>query len=85
MAGFAMDYENSPYTITAHHGTTWYNVVVHDTGGLAPTVFVYDQTILTEKQMAQEVTVNAAALSGSLTASGHAVVPGIYFDTGKPR
>src|ERR1035441_2984980 len=39
-AGFIMDYESSPYLITAHHGTTWYYLVVHDTGGSAPTVFI---------------------------------------------
>jgi len=82
-AGFTMDFEYSPRVITAHHGTTWYNLVVHGTGGSVDTVFLYDQTIVTEQQMTQEVTANAGALSGSLTTSGHAVVPGIYFDTGK--
>ncbi|HEV2349812.1 MAG TPA: OmpA family protein [Terriglobia bacterium] len=82
-AGFTMDFENSPRIITAHHATTWYNLVVHGMGGPVDPVFIYDQTIITEQQMTQEVTANAAAMSGSLTSSGHAVVPGIYFDTGK--
>lgn len=83
MAGFVLDYERSPYIITAHHGTTWYYMLEHDTGGAAPTVYMYDETFVTEKQMVQEVTANAAMLSSELTASGHATVPGIYFDTGK--
>jgi outer membrane protein OmpA-like peptidoglycan-associated protein len=82
-AGFILDYENSPYRITAHHGTTWFHLLVHDTGGNAPTVFIYEETFVTEKQMTQEVTANAATLSSELTASGHTIVPGIYFDTGK--
>jgi hypothetical protein len=61
-AGFILDYENSPYRITAHHGTTWFHLLVHDTGGNAPTVFIYDETFVTEKQMTQEVTANAATL-----------------------
>jgi len=82
-AGFIIDHEESPHFITAHHGTTWYYFLDHDTGGLAPTVSVYDQTFVTEKQMVQEVTANAATLSSELTASGRTIVPGIYFDTGK--
>ena len=76
MAGFTIDYESPANLITAHHGNTWYYLALHNTGG-------YEQKIMTEQQMTQEVTANAGALSGSLTASGHAVVPGIYFDTGK--
>jgi len=33
--------------------------------------------------MTQEITANAATLSSELTATGHTIVPGIYFDTGK--
>lgn len=77
MAGFTMDYENvGGGLITAHRGNIWYYLGMHNTGG-------YEQEIMTEQQMTQEVTANAGALSGSLTSSGHAVVPGIYFDTGK--
>ena len=80
-AGFILDYEASPYIITAHHGTTWFYLKVHE--GNNGMVFIYDETFVTEKQMTQEVTANAATLSSELTASGHTIVPGIYFDTGK--
>jgi len=80
-AGFILDYEASPYTITAHHGTTWFTLKVHE--GNNGMVFIYDETFITEKQMTQEVTANAATLSSELTATGHTIVPGIYFDTGK--
>jgi outer membrane protein OmpA-like peptidoglycan-associated protein len=80
-AGFILDYEASPYRITAHHGTTWFHLLVHE--GNNGMVFIYDETFVTEKQMTQEVTANAATLSSELTATGHTIVPGIYFDTGK--
>ena len=83
MGGFIVDFENSPYSITAHHGTTWYYFLEHTTGGVKDMVWIYDETFVTEKGMVQEVTANAATLSSELTASGHTVVPGIYFDTGK--
>jgi len=38
-------------------------------------VYIYDETFVTEKQMTQEVTANAATLSSELTASGHTIVP----------
>ena len=79
--GFSLDFEESPYKITAHHGTTWFNLKVHE--GNNAMVFIYDETFVTEKQMTQVVTANAATLSSELTASGHTIVPGIYFDTGK--
>lgn len=75
-AGFTVDYENSPNLLTAHHGTTWYYLAMHNNGG-------YEQVIMTEKQMVQEMTANAAALSSGLASNGHAVVNGILFDTGK--
>ena len=76
LAGFTMDYENSPNLITAHRGNTWYYAALHNNGG-------YEQEIMTEKQMVQEITANAAALSSGLASNGHAVVTGILFDTGK--
>jgi outer membrane protein OmpA-like peptidoglycan-associated protein len=80
-AGFILDYEASPSIITAHHGTTWFYLKEHI--GNNGMVYIYDETFVTEKQMTQEVTANAATLSSELTASGHTIVPGIYFDTGK--
>lgn len=80
-AGFILDYEASPSIITAHHGTTWFYLKEHI--GNNGMVYIYDETFVTEKQMTQEVTANAATLSSELTATGHTIVPGIYFDTGK--
>jgi OOP family OmpA-OmpF porin len=80
-AGFILDYEASPSIITAHHGTTWFYLKEHIAHN--GTVYIYDETFVTEKQMTQEVTANAATLSSELTATGHTIVPGIYFDTGK--
>lgn len=82
-AGFVLDFENSPYALTAHHGTTWCYFLEHTTGGAADRVWTYDQTFVTESQMVQVVTANAALLSSELTGSGHTIVPGIYFETGK--
>ena len=74
-AGFTLDYEESPRTITAHKGKTWY--LLENSGSY------YYQTIVTEKQMEQEVTADASSLSDELNKSGHVAVYGIQFDTGK--
>jgi OOP family OmpA-OmpF porin len=74
-AGFTFDYENSPTTITAHKGNTWY--LLESKGEF------YYQTIVTEKQMEQEVTADASALGDEIKKSGHVAVYGINFDTGK--
>ena len=47
-AGFTIDYEQSPGEITAHKGATWYYL---DNKGS-----FYYQTIVTVKDMKQEVT-----------------------------
>jgi OOP family OmpA-OmpF porin len=75
-AGWTIDYERGTYDITAHMGKVWVEFYPH--GGDQ-----YDLTFVTEKQMVQEVTANAAALSSGLTTNGHAVVNGILFETGK--
>ena len=74
-AGFAIDYEDSPRTITAHKGTTWYRL--ENSGSY------YYQTLLTTKTMAQEVTVDASSLAKEIEASGHVAIYGIHFDTGQ--
>jgi outer membrane protein OmpA-like peptidoglycan-associated protein len=74
-AGFTLDYEESPGTITAHKGKTWY--LLENSGSY------YYQTIVTEKAMEQEVTADASSLSDELNKSGHVAVYGIQFDTGK--
>ena len=72
-AGFAIDYELSPSVITAHKASTWYEL---DNRGS-----YYDQTIVTEKKMEQEIT--ASDLSDQINKSGHVAVYGIHFDTAK--
>jgi OmpA-OmpF porin, OOP family len=72
-AGFTLDYEDSPRTITAHKGDTWY--MLENSGSY------YYQTIVTEKAMQQEVTANS--LADEISKSGHVAVYGIHFDTGK--
>ena len=71
--GFTIDYEGSPTDITAHKGNTWYGL--HASGS------DYDQTIVIQKAMEQEVT--ASDLIDELNKSGHVAVYGIHFDAGK--
>ena len=72
-AGFTIDYVQSPEIITAHKGSVWYQLENKGT--------YYYQTIVTEKQMEQEVT--ADSLADEIKKSGHVAVYGIHFDTGK--
>lgn len=74
-AGFTLVYEESPGTITARKGDTWYLLDNHGS--------YYDQTVLTVKSMTQEVTADASSLSDELKKSGHVAVYGIHFETGK--
>jgi OmpA-OmpF porin, OOP family len=74
-AGFTTDYTNSPGQIVAHKGATW--IFIDNRGDY------YYQTIVTEKEMKQEVTADASALSDEINKSGHVAVYGIHFDTGK--
>lgn len=74
-AGFTIDFTQSPYLITAHKGSTWVHI---DSKGT-----FYDQTIVTSKEMKQEVTADASSLKEEIEKSGHVAVYGIHFDTGK--
>jgi len=74
-SGFTIVFESSPTEITAHKGDTWY--MLESKGSF------YYQTILTVKEMKQEVTADASSLSDELNKSGHVAVYGIHFDTGK--
>jgi len=74
-AGFTIDYANSPEQIVGHKGKTW---IFIDNRGV-----YYYQTIVTEKQMQQEVTADASSISDELNKSGHIAIYGIHFDTGK--
>jgi OmpA-OmpF porin, OOP family len=73
--GFTIVYESSPLTITAHKGNTWY--MLESKGSF------YYQTILTVKEMKQEVTADASSIADELNKSGHIALYGIHFDTGK--
>ena len=74
-AGFTIDYEQSPNIITAHKGNAWYTL---DNKGT-----FYYQTIVTVKDLTQEVTADASSLAKAIATSGHVAVYGIHFDTGK--
>jgi OOP family OmpA-OmpF porin len=72
--GFTIAYEDSPNTITAHKGDTWY--MLESKGSY------YYQTVVTVKAMKQEVSARVTALSEELNKSGHVAVYGIHFQTG---
>jgi outer membrane protein OmpA-like peptidoglycan-associated protein len=74
-AGFSIDYTNSPAEIVAHKGATW--IYLDNKGEF------YYQTIVTEKQMQQEVSADASSLGDEINKTGHVAVYGIHFDTGK--
>jgi outer membrane protein OmpA-like peptidoglycan-associated protein len=73
--GFVIVYEQSPNVITAHKGDTWY--MLDNKGSF------YYQTIVTVKEMKQEVTADASSISDELNKSGHIAIYGIHFETGK--
>jgi len=74
-AGFVIDYANSPEQLVGHKGSTW--IFIENRGTY------YYQTIVTEKQMQQEVAADASSLGDEINKSGHVAVYGIQFDTGK--
>lgn len=76
-AGFAFDYDSGDYgDFTAHKANTWIFVAISGSGTI-------EETIVTETALKQEVFADAAALTGGIAATGHAVAEGVYFDTGK--
>jgi OmpA-OmpF porin, OOP family len=76
-AGYTFDYDSGDYgDFTVHMGKTWMQVEI--SGGNW-----YKETIVTETALTQDVVASAAALSTGLQATGHMVVTGILFDTGK--
>src|SRR5438270_2222106 len=74
-AGMKIVYEESPGTITANKGDTWY--WLQNSGSY------YYQTLLTVKAMQQEVTADASSIADELSKSGHIALYGIHFETGK--
>jgi OmpA-OmpF porin, OOP family len=76
-AGYTMVYDSGAYgDFTGHMGKTWIQFEITESGTIL-------ETIVIETQLTQDVVANAAALGGSLASSGHTVVNGIQFDTGK--
>jgi outer membrane protein OmpA-like peptidoglycan-associated protein len=76
-AGYTFDYDSGDYgDFTVHMGKTWIMEEVSSGNW-------YQQTIVVDKELPEEVVANAAALSTGLTGAGHIVVNGILFDTGK--
>ena len=73
--GFTPDYAESPSQLVSHNGNTW--VWIESKGEY------YYQTIITVKEMQQEVTADASSLADEIQKSGHVAVYGIHFDTGK--
>jgi OmpA-OmpF porin, OOP family len=74
-AGMKIVYEESPGTIVANKGDTWY--WLQNSGSY------YYQTLLTVRSMQQEVTADASSIAGELNKSGHMALYGIYFETAK--
>jgi outer membrane protein OmpA-like peptidoglycan-associated protein len=74
-AGITIDYANSPEQLVGHKGDTW--IFIDNRGDY------YYQTIITAKEMKQEVAADASSLSDEINKSGHVAVYGIHFDTGK--
>jgi outer membrane protein OmpA-like peptidoglycan-associated protein len=75
-AGYTFLKNNGNGQFTVHMGKTWIEMDV--TNGTN-----YKQHIVVETQLTQDVVANAAALSSGIAGSGHTVVTGILFDTGK--
>ena len=76
-AGYTMVYDSGDYgDFTGHMGKTWIQIEIGGGGGIL-------ETIVVETALTQDVVANAAELSNGLTSTGHTVVNGILFDTGK--
>lgn len=76
-AGYTMVYDSGSYgDFTGHMGKTWIQIEIGGGGDIR-------ETIVVEIQLTQDVVANAAALGGNISSSGHTVVNGIQFDTGK--
>lgn len=74
-ASMKIIYEDSPGTIVATKGDTWY--MLENSGSY------YHQTLLTVKAMQQEVTADASSIADKLSTEGHIALYGIHFETGK--
>jgi outer membrane protein OmpA-like peptidoglycan-associated protein len=72
-AGFIVDYASSPETLTAHKADTW--LMLDNRGSF------YYQTIVTVKELQQEITADASSLAGEIEKTGRVAVYGIHFAT----
>jgi outer membrane protein OmpA-like peptidoglycan-associated protein len=76
-AGYTFDYDSGSYgDFTLHMGKVWIFLGIDSDN-------TYHETFVTETALTQDVVANAAALSTGITATGHVIVTGILFDTGK--
>ncbi len=76
-AGYIMDYDTGDYgDFYVHLGKTWIYVGVSVS-------YRYEEDIVVETTLTQDVVATAAALSSGLIGAGHIVVNGILFDTAK--
>ena len=74
-AGFTIDYSSPPEEVVGHKGNTWVYVLSRTE--------LYEQKIVTVKEMVQEVKADAAGLENEIEKTGQVAVYGIHFDTGK--
>jgi OmpA-OmpF porin, OOP family len=76
-AGYTFDYDSGDYgDFTVHMGKTWIFFQINS-------CCTYDETFVTETAVTQDVVATAAAMSSGINSTGHAIVNGILFDTGK--
>jgi OmpA-OmpF porin, OOP family len=76
-AGYSFDYDSGDYgDFTVHMGKTWIFFQINSGN-------TYDETFVTESAVTQDVVANAAAMSSGINSTGHTIVNGILFDTGK--
>jgi OmpA-OmpF porin, OOP family len=76
-AGYNFDYDSGDYgDFTVHMGRTWIFFQINSGN-------TYDETFVTETTLTQDVVADAAAMSTGIASTGHTVVNGILFDTGK--
>ena len=76
-AGYTIVFEAQFHdSFVGHMGKTWIRFYIRSDAGT-------ELTIVTETALTQDVVATAAALTKGLAASGHTIVNGILFDTGK--
>jgi OOP family OmpA-OmpF porin len=76
-AGWTFDYDSGDYgDFTVHMGKAWILFQINSGN-------TYDETFVTETELTQDVVADAAVMSSGINSTGHTVVNGIQFDTGK--